>query len=100
MLARRMFSIRVSTGASGARMALVSVTRFLMSYERSGVFQPEPLPQASNLPPPVWNGKQISGGPASAGVAKQVTTASAMSERVIVVMCDCLLGPETEPTPQ
>ena len=41
----------------------------------------------------------MSGGPASAGLAKNNTAATVTSERVNMVMIECLLGSETEPTP-
>src|SRR5262245_10941555 len=76
MVARRMFSMRVRIGESGVSTALVSATSFLMSYEWSGVFQPEPVPHVISLPPGVSNGWQMSGGPARAGVAINNTAAA------------------------
>src|SRR6187402_2271235 len=98
MVARRMFSMRVRIGESGVSTALVSATSFLMSYERSGVFQPEPVPQAISFPLSTSNGWQMSGGPASAGVAKKTMAAMVTNERIKVVMAVSLLGHETERT--
>src|SRR5688572_13468585 len=56
-----------------------------MSYEWSGVFHPDPLPQAISFPDSVTNGLQISGGPARAGVANRTTAETATMTRVSVV---------------
>lgn len=92
-----MFSMRVSSGESAASTALVSATSLLMSYERSGVFQPRPVPRAISFPLSIANGWQMSGGPARAGVAKTTTTAMAASERIRVVMSNGLLMVRREP---
>src|SRR6185436_1052212 len=101
MVARRRFSIRVSTGASvSSSLTTSSVSRAVL-YDASGAFQVVLAVLAShgsNVPPAVANGWQMSGGPANAGTAADTTVnaAAATSEREMVNIDSCLLPTQTE----